>query len=148
MEIDYRSMLEALPVKELLARQGYGEARGELIRGILAVMHVALNRAKAPGWWGEDLQSVLLCRKQFSCFNEDDPNCRVLAMMDKSNAPPGMTVCRTLADLVIDGLTLDPTGGATSYHTVDKPPWANQWPPSWAAKMKQTCTIGHHVFYK
>ena len=57
----------------------YGEARGELYPGKVAVARVIRNRV-AKGWWGHDVPSVVLAPLQFSMFNPSDAN-RVLAAL-------------------------------------------------------------------
>ena len=63
------------------------EASGEGPDGELAVAHTLLNRVK-DGRWGRNLASVCLWKKQFSCWNDEDPNRIRFANMD--NADPAL----------------------------------------------------------
>jgi hypothetical protein len=71
----------------LLALCLFGEARGESHDARRAVAQVVLNRAKFahPAFgsrsgadFAENLRSVILKPRQFSCFLPDDPNCAKL----------------------------------------------------------------------
>ncbi len=75
---------------DTLARTIWGEARGEDAEGMAAVASIIMNRvriAKAKGeyWWGNSV--IQICQKpyQFSCWNKDDPNYRVLLAVDVRN---------------------------------------------------------------
>ena len=68
---------------DALARTVFGEARGECLSGQEAVASVILNRVAFSGrrggyWWGNTVYEV--CHKpwQFSCWNQNDPNRRLL----------------------------------------------------------------------
>lgn len=123
-----------------VARTVWGEARGEPWIGIVAVAWVIKNRADRPGWWGHDLESVCLKSKQFSCW-DDQP-----AIVDQT--PRTMPISYAAACAMINGDEPDPTDGATHYHTIRRPSWAAQWPPTWAASLTETARIGGHVFYR
>lgn len=60
-----------------LAKTIYGEARGESIETMLAVGWVIRNRLQAKRY-GDTYKDVVLQPKQFSCWNEDDPNYKVI----------------------------------------------------------------------
>jgi len=132
--------LKNLSEPDLLARCIWGEARGEMVEGKLAVAHVVLNRVKARSWYGKSISDVILKPRQFSCFDEDDPNLGQILKLSSNS--PELAFCRAIAELTIrDRLTNDPTGGATHYHTVNSK-------PSWASKLVFLCRIGNHLFYK
>lgn len=120
----------------LLALLGYGEARGEGPLGILAVMHVALNRASRPN---RTLEGVILAPQQFSCFNANDPNREHLLMADK-DAPLAWGACAAIADLALGGHTSDPTGGASHYYA------DTIAPPGWTVGWRETARLGRHIF--
>jgi spore germination cell wall hydrolase CwlJ-like protein len=123
---------------ELLTVCIYGEASGEPPIGKLAVAHVVLNRAASPSWWGHTLKEVLLKPSQFSCFNPADPNARrIESMIDLGYYD---RACAHIAALALGGHTLDPTGSATHYCTLD-------CKPAWRSKMTETIRIGGHVFF-
>lgn len=132
-----------------LARTLYGEARGEPIDGKIAVAWVIRNRASrsrfAGALLGHDGAVDKVCRApwQFSCWNEGDPNRPLLLALREDQ-------CRGeygVATNVLDGLVADPTCGADHYHTIERPAWAQAWPPDWAATMAETARFGGHVFY-
>lgn len=56
------------------AKTIWAEARGEPLEGQIAVANVILNRARQGGWWGDDVVKVCRKPKQFSCWNNGDPN--------------------------------------------------------------------------
>ena len=56
------------------AKTIWAEARGEPLDGQIAVANVILNRARQGGWWGDDVAGVCCKPKQFSCWNDGDPN--------------------------------------------------------------------------
>lgn len=136
MKPDRLAPIERQTGAVLLALLGYGEARGEGSLGILAVMHVAMNRAAKPN---HTLEGVILSRMQFSCFNLNDPNRAHLLMADKDD-PLSWGACAAIAELALGGHTSDPTGGATHYYasSIPAPPWALHW--------RETAVIGNHIF--
>jgi N-acetylmuramoyl-L-alanine amidase len=136
-----RIELEKLQNADLLARCIWGEARGESIRGKLAVAHVVLNRVKAKSYYGGSIKEVVLKPLHFSCFNENDPNLMKILSLTSSN--PDLAYCRAVADMALLADNPDPSGGATHYH-------AAQVKPSWVGspQMAFLCQIGNHLFYR
>lgn len=130
---------------EVLAKTIYGEARGEGVSGMEAVACVILNRVKVAlnhggkYWWGNDIKSVCLKKYQFSCWNENDPNSRVLSKDLSGNSV--YMLCEAVASRAIKGCIPDQTGCATHYHT-------KSVKPKWAENQVPTAVIGHHLFYK
>lgn len=139
MRVEFKKTFDALSEIELLARCIYGEARGEPDAGKLAVAHVVLNRVRANGFYGKSVREVILKPWQFSCFNDKDPNLPKIAAETFSKYP--IDICRVIASLAIQSLTVDPTGGATLYH-------AQSVSPEWKDKVRFLCRIGSHSFYK
>lgn len=135
--------------RDVLARTLWGEARGEGLAGQIAVAWTIRNRVDMdlhndgkPDWWGEGYAGVCLKPWQFSCWNKNDPNYAYLS--GAKPIPAGqLPQARKAADIVIDGLQPDPTGGATHYYATTMPK-----APAWAAKARQTLKLGHHVFFK
>jgi len=123
---------------DLLARTAWGEARGEGVRGMQAVMNVIMNRAKQGGWWGDSIETVVKKRLQFSAWNENDPNRERMLTVNESD--PWFRAALDLAKIAVRGELADITGGATHYHTTS----IN---PTWADASKVTAQIGNHVFY-
>lgn len=134
-----KKILESLTDQKLLALVLYGEARGEPPIGKLAVAHVILNRARLGGWYGANVREVILRPYQFSCFNLNDPNFSKLISQAERNEFDAS--CFTVASLALEGVTVDPTGGATHYHTL-------AIDPKWNDKMQFLKRINRHVFYR
>lgn len=135
--------------RDVLARTLWGEARGEGLAGQIAVAWTIRNRVDMdlhndgkPDWWGEGYTGVCLKPWQFSCWNKNDPNYAYLSGAKPIPAAQ-FAQARKAADIVIDGLQPDPTGGATHYYATTMPK-----APAWAAKAKQTLKLGHHIFFK
>lgn len=128
---------------ETLAKTIFGEARGESLSGQEAVASVVLNRVafsrKHGGyWWGNDIASVCRQPYQFSCWNKNDPNARVLDVVDEST--PGYVICKRIARRAAAGLLKDQTAGATHYHV-------KKLRPQWSIGKIPCAEIGRHVFY-
>jgi N-acetylmuramoyl-L-alanine amidase len=123
----------------------YGEARGQLFDGQLAVGFVIANRARRGGWWGNTIIAVCLKPLQFSCWNKTDRN--LAAIQRAHDGMPRVREAGAAAALVLSGFVEDITKGSTHYHTVAKPIWAKVWPPVWTRSMTPTVTIGDHTFY-
>lgn len=136
--------LSGLSSRDLLARLLFGEARGEVLAGQVAVANVVMNRVKLGGWYGLTVKDVMLKPWQFSCFNEDDPNLRLTA------SPPmrePYTLCEMIAELALDGLLKDNTDNSTHYFNPDVVP--GRWPKPWnRAQMVFRKKIGRHEFYE
>lgn len=130
---------------DVLARTIFGEARGELYGGKVAVANVVMNRVAAdlwfdrkPDWWGEGVAGVCLAPSQFSCWNEGDPN--RTRVQDAGVEDPSFGECMTVAARALAGTLPDVTLGATHYHTSDVQ-------PSWARGHVPVIRVGRHVFY-
>ena len=135
---------------DLTARTVWGEARGEPDIGRLAVAWVIRNRAwVTPGWYGRGVEgcvddspaAVCLKRRQFSCWNADDPNRALVEAVTADD--PVFLGCLTIARGVLTdaaGFDVDPTGGATHYYAA----WMDP-PPAWA-RDRDYLTIGGHRF--
>jgi N-acetylmuramoyl-L-alanine amidase len=124
----------------VLAKTLYGEARGEGQAGLEAVAHVILNRSKRRG---KSIADICLAPKQFSCWNESDPNKKKLEALRIETDPesPAYLRCIATAAGVLAGDIVDRSGGADHYH-------ASDISPSWARDMDLTGIIGHHKFYR
>lgn len=122
---------------DVLARTIWGEARGEGGEGMLAVAAVVLNRWRDNRWPGS-IAAVCWQPKQFSCWNEGDPN---RAKMERLTIDKRSFHAAFLAAL--HSLTMpDPTDGANHYYAI------TIRPPSWSRRMSETARIGRHVFLK
>jgi spore germination cell wall hydrolase CwlJ-like protein len=98
-----------------------------------------LNRVDAGSWYGASIKDVVLKPWQFSCWNANDPNRKVIEGLTAQQLAANGSL--GIARQLIAGILPDITGGATHYH-------AKSIKPSWAAKMQRTVTIGNHIFYK
>lgn len=127
-----RSLFKELTDIELLALCIWSEARGEPIKGQVAVGHVVLNRVKGSDWFGKTIRGVILKKYQFSWFN-DPP----------SKLPKVGKEFVAIAELIDAGITKDVSRGATHFHA----DWLDP-EPFWAEEMKRVTTIGAHIFYK
>ena len=116
----------------------WGEARGEDVRGQLAVAWVIYNRATKKN---KSIKDVCLQRYQFSCWNPDDPNHKLIAndSFDVGTKGYWNAIDAIQGVIRVQG-ALDVTLGATHYCTLNTHPyWANN---------KDPCVIiGNHKFY-
>ncbi|HLD95340.1 MAG TPA: cell wall hydrolase [Alphaproteobacteria bacterium] len=132
--------------KDILARTIYGEARGEYfsrvggLSALIAVGNVVLNRMKRKKWFGTTVREVCLKPFQFSCWNEKDPNFRVVKSVSRQD--PIFEICYHVAEQLCDGRWPDLTQNADHYYAVSM-----KIPPAWAKDKKPTIQIGGHVFF-
>lgn len=125
-----------------VAKTLWGEARGEGVDGMLAVANVIRNRTENPSWWGDSYTDVCLKSRQFSCWNEDDPNRSKLDHVTVDD--PQYLIAVGIAALIIaDALLPDTTNGATHY-------LVTEWIPKtyWTKALVAVATIGRHTFFK
>jgi len=126
---------------EAMWRTVWGEARGEPHLGKVTVAHVILNRAALQGWMGRTPYAVCHKRRQFSCWNADDPNSAKAAGVGIGK--PSALNALFAVTRVLSGRVADPTDGATHYYA-----FRAIARPRWAATMRETCRIGGHAFLK
>lgn len=143
MEYDYLDL-------DFLFRTIYGEARGEPVLGQIAVGFVVCNRAKIakeykklhdknhPLYGSGTPASACTVAYQFSCWNLGDPNLPIIQALDPTTAE-GMAFVEA-AKTALEEKILDPSNGATHYHTPDVF-------PDWAQDQKSCAAIGRHIFY-
>lgn len=132
--------IEEQPEPIVLRMLAFGEARGEGGVGILAVLHVVQNRALKLD---TTLKHEALRKRQFSCFNDDDPNRTNLLAAD-IRSPNAWAAVDAVCSIFEAGLTTDPTEGASHYYVVHM-----DHPPAWGrghAEWKETVVLGSHVF--
>lgn len=119
-----------------LAEALYFEARGEPLKGQVAVAEVILNRVDAPGY-PKSVCAVVhqgaggRCQFSFTCDGRPD-TIRERAAFERVGK---------VARLMLDGAPRRLTGGATHFHTVAVR-------PGWARRLPQTAAIGRHLFYR
>jgi len=123
-----------------MAQTAWGEARGEGIQGMLAVMWVILNRCDDPRW-PDSPYDVAHQPWQFSVWNPGDPNRERMEQVTENDC--GYNAALGLARALLEGFDdEDPTHGADHYFAnYIETPW-------WVEDMVHTTTIGVHNFYK
>ena len=121
-----------------LAEALYHEARGESIKGLVAVAEVILNRVddhKFPdtvcGVINQGTGRKYACQFTYTCDG----------ISDKIREPAAYARVAKIAKAMLSGLPRKLTGGATYYHTTAVR-------PSWSRKFAHTTTIGVHKFYR
>jgi spore germination cell wall hydrolase CwlJ-like protein len=125
--------------EKCLAEAVYFEARGEAVRGQIAVAQVVLNRAFS-GFYPNTVCGVvyqnkhrhLACQFTFACDN----------VADVVREPDMWDRARKIANAMLDGqLWLPEVGKSTHYHAY----WVH---PSWVSEMKKMYKFGVHTFYR
>ncbi|MGO8913728.1 MAG: cell wall hydrolase [Bradyrhizobium sp.] len=125
--------------EKCLAEAVYFEARGEAVRGQIAVAQVVMNRAFS-GFYPTTVCGVvyqnkhrhLACQFTFAC---DD-------VADVVREPDMWDRARKIAKAMLDGqLWLPEVGKSTHYHAY----WVR---PSWVSEMKKMYKFGVHTFYR
>jgi spore germination cell wall hydrolase CwlJ-like protein len=125
--------------EKCLANAIYFEARGEPIRGQIAVAQVVLNRAfsgKYPetvcGVVYQNANRHLACQFTFACDG----------IPDVVREPEAMERAKKIASETLDGkLWLPEVGKATHYHAY----WVR---PGWVREMTKLHKLGVHTFYR
>lgn len=140
--------LSKMTDEELLARLVWGEARGESLDGQIAVANVVMNRVKSGKYGGVGgVKGVCLKPWQFSCFNANDPNLKLMLEPYGGHDSSTFKQCLMVAKMILAGLCRDNTIGSTHYFNPDVV--SGGWPKSWNRKtMVKKTTIGRHVFYR
>lgn len=131
--------------RDAIALTLYGEARGEGIKGILAVAWVLRNRLRC-GKWGATYEAVCLAHEQFSCWNDGDANRRILigilqglpVVIERD----ALAQCYIVADVLLAEPLLRQLGDARHYYA------AASDPPKWAAAGVLVASIGGHKFFQ
>jgi spore germination cell wall hydrolase CwlJ-like protein len=129
---------------EIMAKTMYGEARGDYARGkggivsLIAVGNVIMNRANESG---KSITEVCLKPRQFSCWNEDDPNRKVIENVTFTDKI--YRICFITAAKIIFEEILDITHGANHYYSCHM-----KRPPHWAEDKTPISKIGSHIFLK
>jgi len=125
--------------EKCLAEAVYFEARGEAVRGQIAVAQVVLNRAFS-GFYPTTVCGVVYqnkhrhfaCQFTFACDNTPDV----------IREPDMWERAKKIAKAIMDGqLWLSEVGKSTHYHAY----WVR---PSWVGEMKKMYKFGVHTFYR
>lgn len=115
-----------------LAENMYHEARGESVKGQIAVAQVTLNRVLHSTHFKSSICGVVYEKHQFSWT--DDKSKRI-----RDNKTWQMT--KALAQSILDGYNHIPNFKAIYYH-------ANYVKPSWSRTKQFITIIGSHAFYQ
>lgn len=124
---------------EILSCAIYFEARGEKTLGMASVGHVILNRkeknAKLPS-----IKSVVYQKNQFTYTTRKN---LIVLSKDQTTWQQAQNIAKTLILLDKFGVRsyVDPTDGATYYHTKDVR-------PKWRHAFDVTLVHKNHIFYK
>jgi spore germination cell wall hydrolase CwlJ-like protein len=125
--------------EKCLAEAVYFEARGEAVRGQIAVAQVVMNRTFS-GFYPNTVCGVvyqnknhhMACQFTFACDNNPDV----------VTEPDMWDRARKIARAMLDGrLWLPEVAKSTHYHAY----WVH---PSWVSEMKKTYKFGVHTFYR
>jgi spore germination cell wall hydrolase CwlJ-like protein len=125
--------------EKCLAEAVYFEARGEAVRGQIAVAQVVMNRVFS-GFYPSTVCGVvyqnkyhhMACQFTFACDN----------VADVVREPDMWDRAKRIAKAMLDGqLWLPEVGKSTHYHAY----WVH---PSWVSEMKKTYKFGVHTFYR
>jgi len=137
--IDSRPDVEGGDDWRCLAEALYFEARGETVKGQVAVAEVILNRVDS-GAYPDSVCGVVhqgtsggryQCQFTYKCDGAAE-TIHELGAWERVGK---------VARLMLDGAPRALTGGATHYHT-------DAVRPRWAARFAHTATIGVHRFYR
>lgn len=119
----------------------YGEARNQSVQGKKAIASVIYNRANGDT---SKFKRVCLAKRQFSCWNQNDPNSRILHNVNvrrMNNAErKAYRDCILIAKSMYDG-KFNSTVSSTHYAGKHAKPY-------WARRMAIEVVIGMHIFYK
>lgn len=125
--------------EQIAARTLDGEARGEPVEGQKGIAHVMWNRVRDPHKrFGLNLAQVCLQKWQFSCWNQNDPNYKVITSLDDND--PVLIAMVNLIDAA--RLEADFTNGATHYYATSM-----SKAPIWVLGAKYCGQWGHTKFY-
>lgn len=116
---------------ECMAQNLYHEARGESIKGLIAVASVVLNRTQAPNF-PDTICEVVYQKYQFSWVGKKHIDISKISNRIKKIA----------YDAVVNNSLVDNTNGALFFKTIIS---ETTWNYNMLTKTK---VIGNHVFYK
>jgi len=140
-------MKKELSESEIMFLTIIGEARGEPIEGQVAVANVIMNRSKIRKQYIKD---VCLADRQFSCWNQNDPNRRILdiladEMMKGEYNYDKYKQIQWVVDGILSNKLKDNTKGRDYYMTNSL--FNSDSKPSWSKAPKTTpIKIGSHIF--
>lgn len=138
----------------LLAMLGWGEARGEPVEALIAVVHVPITRAKIKK---TSVSHECLREYAFSCFLANDKNSQKLLLPLKFGKSEEWDRCYRAAVDALQGLSQSPAKDATHYVVKSRwmRPTAANKKPKWfellevaSGRTKKIAVIGGQVFAK
>lgn len=137
-------IFEKLQEVQLLTLCMWGEARGEGLDGMLAVGSVVLNRVREKKF-GEGIRGVVLRPKQFSCFNEGEPNREKLEIIASDfelnmDTIDSLKACFWVASGLMFGYLKSNVKNANHYNTIGVD-------PKWDDNMQLISVIGRHEYF-
>jgi len=154
------SLIESESDCNILTRTIYGEARGATDLDKRAVAWVIKNRATAakaylekhktphPNFGTGDIKSACVARAQFSCWNESDPNYKMISpkdlfsILDKDTIDGrALKACNAIAQEVISSDEEDPTSGSKHYFM------QKRILPYWLFGKTPALTTKAHLYY-
>lgn len=130
---------------KVMAKTIYGEARGEFFKygycGLICVGNVIHNRFLKQNYYthSKSIAEICLQPNQFSCWNSNDVNKKLLDSLDENSNI--FKKCFYTTKCIIKGKIPDLTGGCTHYH-------ARGIRPFWSLNVTPTIIVGNHIFYK
>ena len=126
----------------ILAKTIYGEARGEYknsgVNSLIAIGNVVMNRSLKSG---KAIAEECLKNKQFSCWNKNDPNYKLLQNIGIGDKI--YQICLDVASGIVNLEQEDITNGADHYYSR-----IMKAPPYWALEKNPTIVIGNHIFFR
>lgn len=121
-----------------LAEALYFEARGETLKGQIAVAEVILNRVASSRFPNTVCRVIhqgtgrkYACQFTYTCDG----------LPETINEPRAYDRVAKVARMMLDGAPRKLSGGATYYHTTAVR-------PSWSRKFRRTAKMGVHLFYR
>lgn len=144
---ELRAAVRTLPDRTILGLTVWGEARGEPVKGRIAVAWVIKNRAANRR---QTIAQVCLQRWQFSCWWGSDANAEAVrnrafrVLTGEVVADANWLETLQVAHQVLVGAVADPTEGADHYVTAALYEDAHR--PAWVGIMRVTQRLGRHVF--
>jgi spore germination cell wall hydrolase CwlJ-like protein len=147
MQENDRKLFWRLQDVQVLALTAYGEARGEEDAGVIAVISTILTRVEHRAWDGRTIKHVCFMPKQFSCYNDGDPNYPLLVSIAADwrthfITDENLVRCHDLAVGVMGGI-LPRNVRATQYYA----PAGMKKEPYWASGMRFVAQVGGHRFF-
>lgn len=108
------------------------EARGESLKGAIAVGYVIVERTKNPTRWPKTVRGVINQKNQFSYTT------RKQKVKPK---PEDWERAYIASYQILNSEVKNPIGKSDHYHTI-------KVRPKWAKKMQYVATVGSHKFYR